>query len=378
MTGTAAHSRELTSTISRDGVLRLELRRAVISTPGLHEVVVRVDGAPVNPSDMTILVGRALPSTFRSVGTQRDQMVLTAEVPHEWLPSVRARLNRSLRAGNEGTGVVIAAGDGVRPLLGRRIAAGAGGMFSDFRSLPASACTPLPDDATPQGSASLAINPMTVLAMLATMRQEGHRALVHTAAASNLGRMLARTCQQDGIEAVHVVRSPGQAETLRALGAVHVVDSSLDRYDEALVEAVGATGATVAFDAIGGGHMADAILRAMEIAFSGDGGRYDPYGSTVVKQVYLHGSLDDGPTVLRRDYGMSWAVGGFLLTRALKLLGDDEVRRMRARVVRERDSTFVSEYRATVPLSSLLDPEVLSTILRSGTDGKYLVDPLSG
>ena len=365
---------ELRSTITSDGRLLLSLEPVAITPPEADEVVVAVEAAPLNPSDLGLLLGPADLSTMAAEGTEESPQ-LTAAVPREAMASLAARIDQPMQVGNEGAGTVVAAGSAVRGLLGRKVGMFGGAMYTQFRKLAAADCVPLPEDASAADGASMFVNPLTALAMVETMRAEGHRALVHTAAASNLGQMLNRLCQADGVALVNIVRSERQAELLRSAGARHVVDSSAASFAQDLEEVIASTGATIAFDAVGGGRLAHAILHAMERALSRNAGAFSRYGSATHKQVYVYGSLDTGPTILDRSYGMAWGVGGFLLTPFLQRIGPAGVARLRARVAAELGTTFASHYSGTVSFWELLDPQRLSAIARRATGEKYLLDP---
>ncbi len=365
---------ELRSTVTADGRLRVALREATVPEPAPGEVVVRVEAAPVNPSDVWLLLGPADLSTL--AGHEEDgRPVLTAAVPAGAMGAMRARLDRPLAVGNEGAGTVVRAGAGAEHLLGRRVGMFGGAMFAQLRRIAAERVMPLLDGASAADGAGMWVNPLTALAIVGTLRREGHTALVHTAAASNLGQMLVRVCAADGVGLVCVVRSPAQAATLRAIGAEWTVDSTSPAFERELADAVAATGATLAFDAVGGGTLANAILRAMEAAAGRGGEGYAPYGSGVTKQVYVYGGLDRGPTVLDRSYGMAWSVGGFLLTTYLARAGADEAAAMRTRVARELTTTFASAYDSVVSLADVLRPDVAAAYAARATGGKVLVDP---
>ena len=196
----------------------------------------------------------------------------------------------------------------------------------------------LPAGTTPADGASWFVNPLTALGMTETMRRENHKALVHTAAASNLGQMLNKICIKDGIGLVNIVRSKEQADILHKIGAKHVVDSTADSFMDDLTNALVETGATIAFDAIGGGKLAGQILTCMEIAANKTAKEYSRYGSNVYKQVYIYGSLDNRPTELSRAFGLTWGVGGWLLTPFLQKIGPAEIGQLApARRVRTQD-----------------------------------------
>lgn len=359
----------LRSAIASDGLVQLRLVEVPVIPPTGSQVLVAVEATPINPSDLGVLLGPADPGTLARVAGGLDGHVSDAAIPF-----LRDRLDRALPIGNEGAGMVIAAGPDAGDLVGRRVALFGGGVWCDYRLVDAAATVLLPDDATAVEGAALFVNPMTALAMVATMRAESHSALVHTAAASNLGKMLVKICHADGIGLVSVVRSAEQRAVLMTLGAEHVVDSSLPDFTDRLAEAVASTGATLAFDAVGGGTLAGDILTAMERAVE-PVDHWTPYGSTTHKQVYIYGSLDQGPTTIRRTFGLRWSVGGFLLTDALTRLPPTTVAAMRDRVLTERKTTFASAYAHTIGLADVLDPVQLTAFAKRSTGSKYLIDP---
>ena len=367
---------ELRSLVS-DGKLELSLVDVELSPPGPGEVIVRIEAAPLNPSDLGLLTGPADLATLEQGGTA-DRPVLTAEIPEQRLPMVRARLNESMPVGNEGAGTVIAAGDGAEELIGKTVAVIGGGMYTQYRKARLSDLLPFPDGVTARQGASAFVNPLTALAMVETMRAEGHKALVHTAAASNLGQMLNRICIADGVSLVNIVRSTEQAKILRDIGARYVVDSTSDNFRNELVDALAETGATLAFDAIGGGKLAGQILAAMEVAANRNATTYSRYGSNTHKQVYIYGRLDLGPTLIGPDVGFAWGVGGFLLTPFLMKAGAEVVGRMRARVAAEIRTTFASHYTAEISLAEALDKDTLLAYSAKKTGEKYLIVPSKG
>jgi len=368
--------RELRSLVS-DGKLELSLVDVELSPPGPGEVIVRIEAAPLNPSDLGLLTGPADLATLEQGGTA-DRPVLTAEIPEQRLPMVRARLDESMPVGNEGAGTVIAAGDGAEELIGKTVAVIGGGMYTQYRKARLSDLLPFPDGVTARQGASAFVNPLTALAMVETMRAEGHKALVHTAAASNLGQMLNRICIADGVSLVNIVRSTEQAKILRDIGARYVVDSTSDNFRNELVDALAETGATLAFDAIGGGKLAGQILAAMEVAANRNATTYSRYGSNTHKQVYIYGRLDLGPTLIGPDVGFAWGVGGFLLTPFLMKAGAEVVGRMRARVAAEIRTTFASHYTAEISLAEALDKDTLLAYSAKKTGEKYLIVPSKG
>lgn len=361
--------RSLRSLISSDGVLRLSLVEREVPEPQGSQIVVAVEASPINPSDLGVLLG-----AVDAAGLRTDGADVVGEVPAAALPMYRDRLDKPLPVGNEGAGTVVAAGPDAGHLLGKRVALFGGLMWADFRLADAAAVLELPEDVSTSAGAALFVNPLTVLSMVETMRAEGHTALVHTAAASNLGQMLVRVCAAEGIGLVNIVRRADQSRVLRDLGAVHVVDSSQPDFGDRLTEAIRATGATLAFDAIGGGTLAGDILTAMERA-QPPLQSWTPYGTTVPKQVYIYGALDFAPTVIDRRFGLTWGVGGFLLTNALARLGGEAIERMRARVLAEATTTFASGYAQTIGLGDVLDLQTLTAASRRNTGSKFLIDP---
>jgi NADPH2:quinone reductase len=211
--------------------------------------------------------------------------------------------------------------------------------------------------------------------MVETMRLEAHTALVHTAAASNLGRMLNKLCLKDGVALVNIVRSPAQAAVLRELGATHIVDSTSTTFTADLTTALTETGATLAFDAIGGGRLAGQILSCMETAANRTATVYSRYGSAVHKQVYIYGGLDTRPTELNRNFGMAWGIGGWLVMSFLAKIGPPAAQKLRDRVFAELTTTFASSYTAEISLVEALQPEVLAAYNRRATGEKYLINP---
>lgn len=366
-------TRQLRSLVTDDGRVHVSIETIEAPQPRPGQVLVEVGAAPLNPSDLGLLLAMADPEAAEV----EDGPVVTAPVPAAVMPSLRARLGQSMPVGNEGAGMVVAAGDSpeAQALLGRQVAFFGGGSYAEHALAAAEGCLPLPDGATAADGAGSFVNPLTALGMVETMRREGHPALVHTAAASNLGQMLNRICLADGIELVNVVRRPEQADLLRDLGARHVVDSSAETFMTDLVAAIRETGATMAFDATGGGRLASDILNAMEAAVTDPSAPYSRYGTNVPKQVYIYGGLDRRPTELRRGFGFTWSLGGWLLMPFLASLGPDDLVRLRARVASELTTTFASHYTDEVSLDQVLDPDVLRRAARTATGQKFLVVP---
>ncbi|KIU14334.1 zinc-binding dehydrogenase [Mycolicibacterium llatzerense] len=367
---------ELRSLVTPDGMLELSLHDVDIPAPTADQVVVRVEASPVNPSDLGLLIPGADMSAATVAGTP-DRPVVTAPLPPGALAQLAVRVGQSLPVGNEGAGTVVAAGESpaAQALLGKTVGIAGGAMYSQYRVVNAAACLVLPDGATARDGASSFVNPLTALGMVETMRREGHSGLVHTAAASNLGQMLVKICRADGVPLVNIVRKAEQEEILRDLGAVHVCNSAATTFEQDLLEALKATSATLAFDATGGGTLASQILNGMEQAANATATQYSRYGSAVHKQVYIYGSLDTGPTVLNRSFGMSWGIGGWLLTPFLAGAGAEVIGRLRARVAAELTTTFASTYTQEVSLAGLLKPEAFTSYLKKATGEKFLVTP---
>ncbi|MET3465312.1 zinc-binding dehydrogenase [Variovorax atrisoli] len=370
---------QIRSLIRSSGELELSLHDDPIPEPQAHEVVIRVEASPLNPSDLGLLFGAADMSTAKASGTA-DRPVVTATVPERVLPAMKARLDESMPVGNEGAGVVVKAGSSpqAQALLGKTVAAIGGAMYSQYRCLAAAQCMELPEGTTPAEGASCFVNPLTSLSMVETMRMEGHKALVHTAAASNLGQMLNKICQKDGIALVNIVRKQDQEDLLRSLGAKYVCNSSSPTFIEDLTQALAETGATLAFDAIGGGKLAGQILGCMEAAINRTAKEYSRYGSNTHKQVYIYGGLDRSPTEVVRNFGMTWGMGGWLLFPFLQRLGDAGTQRLKARVVAELKTTFASHYTREVSLVEMLQLDAIGVYGKQATGEKFLLNPNKG
>jgi NADPH2:quinone reductase len=364
-------ARMLRSTVTDDGEVRLTLVEELVPDPGPDEVVVAVEASPINPSDLGMLLAGADPDSLSS-----DGEVLVGQLGAGSAQANAARLGAPMPVGNEGSGLVVAAGssDDAQALVGKRVAALSGAMYATHSRVSVAMCVEMPETVTAEQAASCFVNPLTALGMTETMRMEGHTALVHTAAASNLGQMLQRICIADGIALVNVVRKAEHADLLRSQGAEWVVDSSSDSFRDDLTDALAVTGATIAFDAIGGGTQVDVLLGCMEAAASRGAG-FSRYGSDTHKQVYVYGGLDRSPTPLTRSYGMSWGVGGWLLTPFLGRIGFDGLMRLRDRVTAEIGTTFASHYAEAISLDEMLDPEVARRYAVPTTGEKRLVVP---
>ena len=367
---------ELRSLVTSGGTLELSLHEVPVPAPGPNEVLVRVEASPINPSDLGLLVAGADMTTATVAGTP-ERPVVTASVPQATLGALSARLDKSLPVGNEGAGTVVAAGSSsaAQALVGKTVAIAGGAMYAQYRAIDASACLVLPEGTTARDGASSFVNPMTALGMTETLRREGHSGLVHTAAASNLGQMLVKLCQKDGIPLVNIVRKPEQEKLLRSLGASYVCNSASPSFSTDLVEALKATSATLAFDATGGGTLASQILNGMEEAANSTAAEYSRYGSSVHKQVYIYGALDTSPTVLTRNFGMAWGLGGWLLTPFIQGAGAETFGRLRARVAAELTTTFASSYTREVSLAGMLNPDAFNEYVKRATGEKFLVTP---
>jgi NADPH2:quinone reductase len=370
---------QLRSLIRANGELELSLHEEPMPEPQAHEVVIRVEAAPMNPSDLGLLFGAADMSTAKVSGTP-DRPVATATVPERGMPMMAGRLGQSMPVGNEGAGVVVKAGSSAtaQALLGKTVAAIGGAMYSQYRAVAAAQCLELPAGTAPAEGASCFVNPLTSLGMVETMRREGHKALVHTAAASNLGQMLNKICQKDGIDLVNIVRKPDQEALLRGIGAKYVCNATSPSFLEDLTQALVETGATLAFDATGGGKLAGQILGCMEAALNRTAKEYSRYGSTTHKQVYIYGGLDRSPTEFVRNFGMAWGMGGWLLFPFLQKLGDEGVQRLKARVVAELKTTFASRYTREVSFFEALQLDAIGVYGKQATGEKFLLNPNKG
>ncbi|CAN5866380.1 zinc-binding dehydrogenase [soil metagenome] len=372
--GSPTRGLELRSKITRAGELELSLVEVDVPAPTGDQVLVRVQATPISPSDLALLLGPADLATLR-VGGTAERPTAIATVPPGRLPFVEARIDQALAVGNEGAGLVVETGEAASALRGKLVALASGGMFAQYRIARAAECFVLPEGITPAQGASAFVNPMTALSMLETMRRDGHTALVHTAAASNLGQMLVRACAADGVPLVNIVRSADQVALPRGLGATHVLDSTAPTFRAELVEAVATTGATLGFDAISGGTLASQILVAMEIVASRKASSYSRYGSSVQKQIYIYGRLDLAPAQIEAAVGLAFSVSGWLLPTFLGKAGGEVVQRLRKRVLAELTTTFASHYTGELSLTEALDPETIRRYSRKATGSKFLITP---
>ncbi len=369
---------QLRSLIKDNNTLELSLVDVEIADPGPDDVVVQIDAAPINPSDLALLLGPADMTTATFSGTS-ERPVVTAEIPENRMKMVAARVGQQLPVGNEGGGIVVAAGSSAaaQALMGKRVGIIGGEMFAQYRCVNVFQTLELESDTTAAQGASCFVNPLTSQSMVEVMRMEGHKALVHTAAASNLGQMLNRICLSDGVDLVNIVRKPEQREILEGLGAPLICDSSSSRFEADLTDALLATGATLAFDAIGGGKLASTILTCMESAAARSMAEYNRYGSDVHKQLYIYGGLDPSPTILTRNFGFAWGIGGFLLTPFLQKIGQEKNIDMRRRVAAEIGTTFASHYTKEVTLAGALSLEAINVYSKQATGEKVLITPQS-
>jgi len=350
-------SLQMQSCVHNEGTIECALFEVDIPAPGDNEVMVKIEASPINPSDLGLMFGAADVDSIRA-SERNGHPSIVLDVPAPAMRAMATRIGEWLPVGNEACGTVVEAGASpeAQALLGKRVALFGGEMYSDYRTVSIYQVIPLLDSTTPEEGASCFVNPMTALGFVETMKMEGHKAIVHTAAASNLGQMLNRICLNDGIPLVNVVRSDEQVALLKGQGAEHVVNSSAEDFNDQLSTALNATGATLAFDAIGGGKLGNAILMAMEAAAVERMTEWSRYGSNEFKQLYIYGALDLAPTTLNRGYGFSWGIGGWLLTPFMMKAGREVVERMQARVVAELTTTFASSYSDRISLAESVTP----------------------
>ena len=371
-------SKEIRSTVTSDGTLQLSISNTGRPTPAENDVLIKVEAAPINPSDLGLLISFAADLDSLSISGEGEQAVTTAKIHPKLMAAMTARLDQSMPVGNEGGGVVVDAGANAKHLIGKTVGVAGGAMYSQYRCVPANSCLVMDDGTSSSEAASSFVNPLTALAFVETMRLENHSALLNTAAASNLGQMLVKICQDDGIPLINVVRKPEQVETLKKIGAEYICDTSAPDFMDSLVDALVATGATLGFDATGGGNegkLPGQILTAMEIAANKTAAEYSRYGSDTYKQVYIYGGLDMSPTILNRAYGMQWGLGGWLLTPMIGRIGMERFQVMRERVAKEITTTFASHYTQEISLAEMLQPDIIRGYAKQATGEKYLVNP---
>ncbi len=371
---TITTSKQLFTEITSQGQLEISLKTVPVPTPKPHEVIVRVEAAPINPSDMWPMFG---PATLAAAKFDGDKNQLSAPVHSSMLPRIKSRLDQVLPIGNEGAGTVIAAGDSdaAQALLGKTVAILSGAVYAEYCCVPAQACLVHHQGTSAKDAASSFVNPLTALGMVETMRMEGHSALVHTAAASSLGQMLNKICIEQKVALVNIVRNQQQVDILKEIGAQYICDSSREDFQEQLLKAIDETGATLAFDAIGGGEIVSAILTAMERVGSKEAVGFNTYGSASNKQVYIYGGLDFSPTTLNRAYGMTWGIGGWLLMRFLAKLSPARVAELYKQVADEIQTTFASTFSDEISFTQAMTPEVITKYNAKKTGEKFLINP---
>ena len=371
---------QLRSWVKANGELEVSLISQATPTPAANEVVIRIEATPINPSDLGLLFGAADLSTIKVNNGTSANPSITAQIPERAMKSMAGRLDQSLPVGNEGAGMVVAAGSSAaaQALLGQAVAVLGGAMYAQYRCIAADQCLLLPPDTTAAEGASCFVNPLTALGMVETMRREGHTALVHTAAASNLGQMLNKICIKDNIALVNIVRKPEQAALLKGIGAKYVCDESSRTFMADLTQALVETGATIAFDATGGGDLAGRILTCMEAALNKTATEYSRYGSPIHKQVYIYGGLNTATSEFVRNFGFSWGMGGWLLFPFLQKIGTEAAQTLRNRVAAELKTTFASSYSKVISLQETLQPDHIAIYGQRATGTKYLINPNQG
>ena len=371
-------SKEIRSEITSEGKLNLSIVTSDVPTPGDDEVLIKVEASPINPSDLGLLISFAADLESISTSGEGENTVTSMGIHPKLMQSMKPRLDKSMKVGNEGGGVIVDAGKNVKDLVGKTVGVAGGAMYSQYRCLPAISCMVMNDGTTSMEAASSFVNPLTALGFTETMKLENHTALVHTAAASNLGQMLVKICLSDDIPLVNIVRKQEHVDLLKELGAKYICNTSDEDFMKCLIDCLAETGATLGFDATGGGNegkLAGQILSAMEVAANKNATEYSRYGSDTYKQVYIYGGLDPTPTVLNRSFGLSWGLGGWLLTPFIGRVGIEKFQEMRDRVAKEITTTFASHYTKEVSLEEMLAPEAIKTYAKQATGTKYLVTP---
>ena len=365
-------NKQITSTVTDAGKLEIAITESERPIPGDDEVLIQIEATPINPSDLGLLIG---PGDINTLKAEDSKIIM--DVPKAIMSAMKPRLNKPMPVGNEGSGVVIEAGANAQELMGKVVSVVGGGMYSQYRCLPAASCIVMNEGTEPRDCASSFVNPLTALGMVETMKMEGHTALVHTAAASNLGQMLVKICKDDGVQLVNIVRKQEHVDLLKSFGAQFVCNSSDDGFMEQLTSAITETKATLAFDATGGGELAGKILACMEAAARKNATEYSPYGSTDHKQVYIYGALNQSGITLpnNRSFGMYWGIGGFLLTPFLSKVGFEKMGELQARVASEIKTTFASTYTQEVSLEEVLTLESLMVYAKQATGEKFLINP---
>jgi len=372
------HSKEIRSMVTGDGNVEISIAKVDIPTPADDEVLIEIYAAPINPSDLALLTTFGGDVSNIKVSGSGDNTIASMSVHPAVMRSMKSRVGQSMPVGNEGAGVVVDAGINAKSLIGKTVGLAGGAMYSQYKCAPAVNCLVMDDGIAPSEAASSFVNPMTALSFVETMKMENHSAIVHTAAASNLGQMLVKVCKSENIPLVNIVRKEEQVDILKNIGAKYICNTNESDFMESLVGALTETGATLGFDATGGGNngeLAGQILAAMEVAANNASGEYSRYGSETYKQVYIYGGLDPSPTILKRSYGMSWGLGGWLLTPMLGKIGMEKFQEMRARISKEIKTTFASEYSQEISFEEMLQPEIINSYVKQKTGSKFLVNP---
>ena len=371
-------SKEIRSMVTSDGNIEISIAKVEMPIPGDDEVLIEVHAAPINPSDLGLLLSFAADLSTINVSGSGDETITSMKIHPALMGAMKPRIDESMPVGNEGSGIVIDAGANAKELIGKTVGLAGGSMYSQYRCVPAANCLVMEEGTSAAEAASSFVNPLTALAFIETMKMENHTAIVHTAAASNLGQMLVKICKNDDIPLVNIVRKQEQVVILKDIGAEHVCNTSDSNFMESLVSALITTGATLGFDATGGGNggeLPGQILAAMEVAANKTAKEYSRYGSDTYKQVYIYGGLDQSPTILKRSYGMSWGLGGWLLTPMIGRIGMEKFQAMRARVAKEIKTTFASSYANEISFEEMLQPEIIKSYAKQATGQKYLVNP---
>ena len=374
----ANSSKEIRSMVTSEGNIEISIAYVDMPIPGDDEVLIEVHAAPINPSDLGLLLSFAADLSTINVSGSGDETITSMKIHPALMGAMKPRIDQSMPVGNEGSGVVVDAGTNAKEFIGKTVGLAGGSMYSQYRCVPAANCLVMEEGTSPAEAASSFVNPLTALAFIETMKMENHTAIVHTAAASNLGQMLVKICKDDDIPLVNIVRKQEQVDLLKDIGAEHICNTSDPDFMESLVSALVATGATLGFDATGGGNNGELpgqVLAAMEVAANKMAKEYSRYGSDTYKQVYIYGGLDQSPTILKRSYGMSWGLGGWLLTPMIGRIGMEKFQAMRARVAKEIKTTFASTYANEVSFEEMLQPETIKSYAKQATGQKYLVNP---